>query len=141
MLPTVPVVFGQTVLDAENGIGLRPSDEQIDHLICGFWSAAFFAALVHQSKAATDAALQKVITIVSIKLAGGDVDSQGRLFARSVPGFLDSLQKHFHGLFIALQARTEAALIADQDAFESLLGQDGSEGAINVDRHFESLGE
>src|SRR5437868_377028 len=104
MLPAVPVVFGQAVLDAENGIRLHPLDEQIDHLICSFWSAAFFAALVHQSKAATDAALQKVITVVSMKLTGGHVDSQGRLFARPVPGFLDSLQKHLYGLFIALQA-------------------------------------
>src|SRR5437764_12004592 len=120
MLPAVPIVLGQAVLNTENGIRIRPAHKQLDHLIGSFWSAAFVAALVYRSKAATIAAFQKVILAISIKLTGGDVDSQGCLLAGFVSRLLNRLQQHLHGLCVALQTRTKAAFIADQDTFESL---------------------
>ena len=46
-------------------------------------------------------------------LAGGRVEGDEDLLAGLVAGLLDGLEDHLEGLFVALEGRGEAALVAD----------------------------
>src|SRR5260370_5577852 len=83
----------------------------------------------------------ETIVTVSKELAGGDVNSQSCLLAGRVSSLLNRLQKHLNCLFIALQARAEAAFVANQNAFDSLLSQDSSKRAVHACRPSESFGQ
>ena len=93
--PAVPVVFGHTVLDADDGVAGNPVFPEIDHL-CGseFLLGGPFQA-VH-------------ILIFQIIFRRSGVEADVHIFARTVAGLFDGLQYHLDSLLVGAEVGSES---------------------------------
>ena len=117
--------FGQAVFDGDDRILARPIRPEADHL---------FRALLRL------VGFEEDVAAVAEHFAGGRVERQGDVFARSIARFFDGLQDQLDGFLIRLEARCEAALIAHPCLVPFLL-QDRFQVVEDLDAHPQGVGK
>ena len=99
--PALPVVFGQTVFDGNDGIALGQISVELNHF--------------RRGAAAAIRPLEDVVTVF-VKLAGGRIEGEKDFFAGGVPGLLYGLHDDVQGLVVGAQVRGKAAFVAHRGA-------------------------
>ena len=122
--PTVPVILGQPVFNADDGVLLHPVGIELNHL-----RASERAAL-----------LLEEIPPILIKLTGGWVERDADLLARFVARLLNSLQDDLNGLLVRLETGREAPLVPDARGVPLGL-EDTLKHVIDLASPSQSLGE
>ena len=98
MRPAGPVAFVHAVLDRDDRVLVAPGGQHVGPLLGGQHQAFAF----------------QVVLAVLVELGGGAVQAQRDLVAGAVAGLLDGLQDQLDRGLVALDARGEAALVADR---------------------------
>src|SRR5215208_3877892 len=121
--PPIPVVFGQTVLDAQDGILVAQPHVVVHHLLPG--------------ELLTLAG--EVVLTVLVELGGGRVEREGYLVPQGVSAPLDSLRDEPERGAVALEVWREATLVADATG-ETPLGKKLLEHLVDQRDRVERLG-
>jgi len=121
-LPARPIVFGHAIFDGDDRVLPHPFRQQFRELL-----AIAFPALDRET-----------ILSVLVEMAGGDVERDGYIFSRSVPGFLDAFDQQVEALDIAIERRPEAAFVGDGYRF-AMRTENRFGPVINVGHHLDSL--
>ena len=127
MLPAVPVVFGEAVFEADDGVLTNPGFPEGGHLggrelaLVGFLEDVLAGFLV-------------------VELAGGGVEGDGDVFAWGVAGEMDGLEDEFESFIVGLEAGGEAAFVAYGGAVALFL-EDAFEGVEGFGAPAEGVGE
>ena len=93
--PVRPVVFRQSVLDADDRPALRPVRQQLDH---GLRRQRSFQA----------------IATVPVKLAGRHVQRKANVLPRAIAGVFDGQEGVFEHVFTAREGRRQAAFVRSE---------------------------
>ena len=99
MLPAVPVVFGESIFNGNDGVLAHPAFPERHHLLGG---TGGFVGL-----------FENVFLLALVELAGGGVERDGDLFAGLVAGGGDGFEHPFESFFVGFQVGRESAFISD----------------------------
>ena len=98
--PTVPVVFGHAVFDADDGVLVDPRGQHVDPLLtCQRQAFAF-----------------EFVFAVFVKLTGSAVKANGYLLAWGVARCSDGIQNHLDGSFVVGHVGGKATFVAHGNA-------------------------
>src|SRR5258707_12710906 len=94
-LPSIPVVFGHAVLDADDRVSADPSLVEVDEL----------------QRGESHALARELVVPVGIQLAGRNVDRERNLVTWFVSGLADGLDDELQGVFVRRQVGRESPFV------------------------------
>src|SRR6266852_7164148 len=96
-LPSIPVVFGHAVLDADDRVSADPSLVKVDEL----------------QRGERHPLARELVVPVGVQLAGRDVERERDIVTRFVPGLSNGLDDELQSVFVRRQVRRESPLVTD----------------------------
>ena len=132
LLPALPVVFGQAVLDRADRPALAQFLPQVDHLV--------------RSGDAVGLALEEAVAGLALFLGlveqfrCGGIERENDVLAELVAGLLDGLGQHFQSFIAAFDVGSKAAFVADGGA-EMAIVQHVLEMVKHLGPHAQSVAE